>query len=327
MKQAVAYSGPGLVQEGIIARESVLKALAYFDIFHYPLTKEEIVSFLNRHSAKNELDALLANLVADKIIFLHNGVYSLQDNPLLSYRRYQGNRRAETMLLKAQRIGSFLYQFPFVRAVGVSGSLSKNYADEKADIDFFIITKANRLWIARTLMHLFKKLTFLTGRQRLYCMNYYIDEEALQLADQNIFTAIELKTVVPVAGEETMNAFFKRNSWADTWLPACPQRQQKEKDTKPGLLKKWMEGLFNNKVGDKIDDVFFRLTSTRWKRKERSGKRNEKGIRMGLVTDKHFAKSNPGDFQEKVLSLYRQRVDAISILSTAAELTVSSSTL
>jgi hypothetical protein len=327
MKQVVAYRGPGLVQEVITARGSVLKALAYFDIFHYPLTKEEVRTFLDRQLTSNELNTLLTSLVADKIIFLHNGVYSLQDNPLLSYRRYQGNRRAETMLLKAQRIGRFLYQFPFVRAVGVSGSLSKNYADEKADIDFFSITKTNRLWIARTLMHLFKKLTFLTGRQRLYCMNYYIDEEAFQLADQNIFTAIELKTVVPVAGEDTMNAFFKMNNWADTWLPACPQRQQKEKDIKPGWLKQLMEGLFNNKVGNKIDDVFFRLTSTRWKRKEKSGKRNEKGIRMGLVTDKHFAKSNPGDFQEKVLSLYRQRVDAISMLSTAAELTVSSATL
>jgi predicted nucleotidyltransferase len=327
MKQAVAYGELGLVQEVMPARESVLKALAYFDIFHYPLTEEEIGSFLDRQSAKNELATLLTSLVADKIIFLHNGVYSLQDNPLLSYRRYQGNQRAETMLLKAQRIGRFLYQFPFVRAVGVSGSLSKNYADEKADIDFFIITKTNRLWIARTLMHLFKKLTFLTGRQRLYCMNYYIDEEALQLADQNIFTAIEIKTVVPVAGEDTMNVFFKMNNWADTWLPACGQQLQKEKDKRTGLLKLMMEGLLNNKVGDKIDDLFFRLTSTRWKRKERNGKRNEKGIRMGLLTDKHFAKSNPGDFQEKVLSLYRQRVDAINMLSTAAELTVSSATL
>lgn len=327
MKQAVAYRGPGLEQEVIASRESVLKALAYFDIFHYPLTKEEIRIYLDRRMAANELATLLTSLIADKIIFLHNGVYSLQDNPLLSYRRYQGNRRAEKMLVKAHRIGRVLYQFPFVRAVGVSGSLSKNYADEKADIDFFIITKSSRLWIARTLMHLFKKLTFLTGRQRLYCMNYYIDEEALQLADQNIFTAIELKTVVPVAGEDTMNTFFKMNSWADTWLPVCPQRLQKEKGTKPGWLKKWMEGLLNNKVGDKIDDVFFRLTSNRWKRKERNGKRNEKGIRMGLVTDKHFAKSNPGDFQEKVLSLYRQRIDAISRLSNAAELTVSSATL
>lgn len=327
MKQAVAYKGPGLVQEVITARESVLKALAYFDIFHYPLTKDEVRTFLDRQITSNELATLLNSLVTDKIIFLHKGVYSLQDNPLLSYRRYQGNRRAEKMLLKAQGIGRFLYQFPFVRAVGVSGSLSKNYADEKADIDFFIITKTNRLWIARTIMHLFKKMTFLAGRQRLYCMNYFIDEEALQLADQNIFTAIELKTVVPVAGEDSMNVFFKSNSWTETWLPVCPQRQQKEKDTKPGWLKQLIEGLLNNKVGDKVDDLFFRLTSTRWKKKERIGRRNEKGIRMGLVTDKHFAKSNPGDFQEKILSLYGQRIDAISILSTAAELTVSSATL
>lgn len=327
MKQSVAYREPGFVQEIIAGRESVLKALAYFDIFHYPLTKEEVRMFLDRRLTVNRLDTTLSSLVADRIIFLHNGVYSLQDNPLLSYRRYQGNRRAKAMLQKAQRIGRFLYQFPFVRAIGVSGSLSKDYADEKADIDFFIIAKANRLWVARTLMHLFKKLTFLTGRQRLYCMNYYIDEEALELEDQNIFTAIELKTVVPVAGEEALNAFFTRNSWADKWLPACVQRRQKEKDKNPCLLKQVVEKLFDNRIGNKMDNMFFRLTTARWNRKEINGKRNEKGIRMGLITGKHFAKSNPGDFQEKMLSLYRQRVDAINRLTDAAGLTVSSVTL
>jgi hypothetical protein len=95
-----------------------------------------------------------------------------------------------------------LYRFPFVRGIGISGSLSKNYADEDADIDFFIITSRNHLWIARTFLHGLKKLSFLVGKQDWYCMNYFIDEEALVIAEKNIFTATEVVTLKPVCGEK-----------------------------------------------------------------------------------------------------------------------------
>ena len=152
---------------------SILRLLAYFDIFQYPLTKNEIRQFLPELLSETRLDAILQLMLINKTIFLHDDFYSLHNNPLLAYRRKEGNLRAKKLLPRAYAIGRFLYRFPFVRAIAISGSLSKDFADEKADIDFFIITKANRLWIARTIMHLFKKLTFITGHQHYFCMNYY----------------------------------------------------------------------------------------------------------------------------------------------------------
>ena len=153
-------------------------------------------------------------MLINETIFLHDDFYSLHNNPLLAYRRKEGNLRAKKLIPRAYAIGRFLYRFPFVRAIAISGSLSKDFADEKADIDFFIITKANRLWIARTMMHLFKKLTFITGHQHYFCMNYYVDEEALLIQDQNIFTAIEIRTLLPVCGGRQHDNFFEVNNWA-----------------------------------------------------------------------------------------------------------------
>jgi hypothetical protein len=88
--------------------------------------------------------------------------------------------------------------------------LSKNFADERADIDYFVVTKANRLWIARTLMHLFKKLTFLVGKQHYFCMNYFVDEEALTIQEKNLFTAVEVATLIPVCGNGSMESFLRQ---------------------------------------------------------------------------------------------------------------------
>jgi len=295
------------------AGKSVLKALAYFDIFQYPLKKAEIRQFLDRPISDARLEIILQELVTDGLIFKYYDMYSLQDNPILACKRIEGNLRAASLLPKAQKIGKFLFRFPFVRGVGVSGSLSKNYADEKADIDFFVITKANRLWIARTLMHLFKKLTFLGGREHFYCMNYFVDEEALLLSDQNIFTAIELKTLLPVSGNPAVQEFFLSNLWADEWFPECPFRQQSEKPSRYIGLKYFFEWCCNNSLGNRLDNLLQKLTDKRWKRKQARGKRNNKGLMMGLVTDKHFARSNPGAFQEKVLEMYKERIDHLGL--------------
>jgi hypothetical protein len=65
----------------------------------------------------------------------------------------------------------------------------------------FITTAKNRLWIARTLMHGLKKLTFLFNKQHYFCMNYYVDEvQQLQIREKNIYTAIEVATLMPSTG-------------------------------------------------------------------------------------------------------------------------------
>src|SRR5687767_14585093 len=199
--------------------QSIIKALAYFDIFNYPLTQEEICSFLDQPMAVDELSPALQQLVDNKRIFRLDNFYSLQQDPALRSRRTTGNYKAQLLLKTAYKAGGFLFQFPFVRGIGISGSLSKNFADQETDIDFFIITRTNRLWIARTLMHLFKKLTFITGHQHWYCMNYYIDEEAMLIEEQNIFTATELITLLPVCGNGAMDRFYDQNHWAADYFP------------------------------------------------------------------------------------------------------------
>ena len=116
---------------------SILRILAYFDIFQYPLTADEIRQFAGRGISEARMEQSLQQLLLSETIFTKNDFFSLHNNPLLAIKRKEGNRRAEKLLPKAITIGRFLYRFPFVRAVGISGSLSKNFADEKADIDFF----------------------------------------------------------------------------------------------------------------------------------------------------------------------------------------------
>lgn len=289
---------------------SILKVLVYFDIFRYPLTKAEIISFLDQTADEKEVNDSFAMLLGSEKIFKLDEFYSLQNDTSLAARRKNGNKEAARLQIIAQKIATLIYKFPYVRAVGISGSVSKNFADEQADIDYFIITKANRLWIARTFLHLFKKIPFLKNRNVHYCMNYFVDEAELVIEEKNIYTATELYTVIPAAGNGAMKKFFHSNAWAFDFFPNrnLPHVNEDVK-LRSAWFKKLSEWLFNNKLGDHLDNYFFNLTSSRWKKKEDEQRLNTKGERMGLKTGKHYSKPNPAFFHDWFMKGYEKKLE------------------
>ena len=293
------------------AELTVLKTMAYFDIFNYPLSEKEIKNFLASPLTDQEFRSAIQRLSGASMIFKIDQFYSLHGKGNSSIERLHGNRRATKLLSKAISIGKFLNKFPYIRSVMVSGSLSKGYADEKADIDFFIITKANRLWIARTILHLFKKVTFLVGRQNLYCMNYFIDEKALEIPDKNLYTATEIVTLLPVCGRMASDEFFRKNLWVKQFLPAYKNNSKFGVSDNSGLTKKLFEAVFNNRIGDRLDEFLYYWTTYRWQKKEYKKQRNSKGKVMNLITGKHFAKSNPEAFQERIIERFESKVQEL----------------
>lgn len=291
--------------------QNILKTLGYFDLFQYPLTREEIYLFnpvvVHADAINRELDIL----VNDTAVFSIGEFYSLHNNPALAQRRRDGNRLAAEHIKTARRVAGFLYRFPYVKAIAVSGSLSKNFATEKTDIDFFIITAANRLWIARTCMHLYKKLTFLTGRQNWFCMNYYVDETAIEIKEKNIFTAAEIVTLLPMHGKDCLEKFFKANAWTGTYFPLKPCSDMDPVALSKGWLSRLVEKIFAGRAGDYADTRLMGITGKRWRQKTASCQLNSRGARLGMSIGRHFSKPDPQHFQDKVVNAYCKKVEEI----------------
>jgi len=289
---------------------SILKVLVYFDLFRYPLTSNELRSFLDQPVKESDFNTALDELVSAKKIFIINDFFSLHDDLSMAERRIAGNKRAALLIFKAEKIASLLYKFPYIRGIGISGSVSKYFAEEDADIDYFIITKANRLWIARTLLHLYKKNPFLKDRDRYYCMNYFVDEAELMIEEKNIYTATELHTVIPLFGNGSIKEFFAANSWSHNYFPNRPLPLVKS-DLKNhrSWFKQLAESILNNKLGDWFVNYFMKITARRWKKKEDEQQLNTKGERMGLKTGKHCSKPNPVFFHDWFINSYEKKLE------------------
>jgi hypothetical protein len=294
-------------------RSSILKVVAYFDIFNYPVSLEDIVYFLDTEAEEYPVKRELDTLIKEGCLFRTGPYYSLQNDPTLGDKRNDSCRRADALLPIAEKGARLLFQFPFVRGVFISGSLSKRCAEEKEDVDYFIVTSANRLWIARSFMHVFKKLAYLRGRQHRYCMNYYVDEEALEIGEKNIFTATELITLIAASGNGGISSFFHANEWTTRFYPRYHYRSRVSPEAPhSSLLKRACERLLNNRIGDRLDDYFRKVTAKRWHKKEDRGDLNLRGHRMSLQCDKHFARPNPEVFQQMILSRYQRKIRELS---------------
>jgi hypothetical protein len=285
-------------------KKDILATIAYFNMFDYPLKKNEIFLFLNHGDDFIEFERALNFLTNDSIIFKIGEFYSLHNNPALGARRQNGYDRAIIMLRKAEKAAKIISAFPFVKGVAVSGSLSKYFADENTDVDFFIITTPNRLWIARTFLHLFKKITFLFNLQDLFCMNYFVDQSEPVILEKNIYTATEVATILPVRGGEAFEIFFRANSWTRNFLPNKNICLPSIKEVKKTWLRYLTEKILDNRLGDRLDNFLMNLTGKSWDSKTRSNKRNSKGLVLSMHIGKHFSKPNPEIFQKRLLQRY-----------------------
>lgn len=254
-------------------------------------------------------------------VFKMGGYYSLRNDAEMVIRRQRGNNKADKLCKTARCIAKWLYLVPFVRAIGISGSLSKHFADKDSDIDFFIITESNRLWIARTLMHAFKKLSYLMNRQHWFCMNYYISPPAMVISEKNIFTATEVVTLLPVCGKDSFHRFCRDNAWAFTYFPNRHSglSQEMTKDNNSSL--KWiLEKGISAVMGNWLDDYWMRLTGKRWQQKASRNLKNRKGDPMALKIGKDFARPAPEFFQKTILDNYNRKLQEAGLLDDAVHL-------
>lgn len=240
-------------------KDELVSTLLYFDVFSYPLTQEELLLFAGIPDNQSE-KALqeLNNLVATGMLNYNSGFYYFGNNDFIINKRIKGNRRAKSRLRTARLYSRIISHFPFVSGVMLSGSISKGYMGKRDDIDYFIVTKPGRLWITRTLLVLFKKV-FLFNSYRNFCINYFVDEDNLHIQEKNRFTATEIAFLMPVYKISAHRKMLEANPWIRQYYPLFSQNGTHaiEKDS---IVKRFLELLLDNKLGDRLDEYLLKLS-------------------------------------------------------------------
>lgn len=284
----------------------VIEALAYFDIFDFPLTKREIFNY-SKFADLSMLEETLSELISMGLVFPIKNYFSIRNEDALAETRDSKVKIAFDYHKQAVLKSNLISQFPFVRGVFISGSYSKGVMDKDGDIDFFIVTKSNRLWVARTLLILYKKI-FLLNSRKYFCINYLVDEESLEIQHKNRFTAVELISLLPMVNEDLHQQIIDSNNWVLDYFSGNFHTNPKIVHAKNNKLQQIIEKWLSGSIGNQLDNFFMKITLRRWKQK--FGEMNEEDFKVALHTSKKVSKHHPSNFQKKVLFAFNERMNA-----------------
>lgn len=185
----------------------MLKTVVYADIFDYPLSGKELNRFL---------------ISGDSLPKIKKNYYCLPGRGrLIALRRKRGvfSRQKWPLAVKAAKT---LALVPWIRMVAVTGALAMGNADKDDDIDLMVITSKNRLWLSRLLSLglIFPRLRRAKKVNNRVCLNLWLDETALTLEHQDLYTAHELCQARPVLNRgQTYQKFIGANLWYKKFLP------------------------------------------------------------------------------------------------------------
>ncbi len=194
--------------------EAIEKTLIYSHLFNGGLHKNDLYKFLfDMKISEEQFDNALSGLVYSNRINLKN------DNVSLNYRNINIYKKAIKNInrKKIKRALQILINIPFISSICFSGGTANYGIENHNDIDLFIITKPNSLYLVYITIHILSKIFNL--RKQL-CANFLIDETGLEIKTQHdYYTAHQIISLTPFKDSEMLEQFRKYNNWIAEFFP------------------------------------------------------------------------------------------------------------
>jgi hypothetical protein len=202
--------------------------IAYADVFDMPLTGFEVWKHLlipdgdgeERWQPKyriGEVMRTLAEEVAAGHLGQRDGFYFLPGRDGLPLERIREDKVSVARLKRVRSLVALLRFVPFVRMVGVTGSLAIKRSGKESDWDLFLVLKSGFIFTGRTFVTGFLQLI---GKRRhgrkvkdRACLNYFVTESGLEIRTKDLFSAHEYRFLIPFFGYRTFESFERKNRW------------------------------------------------------------------------------------------------------------------
>jgi len=212
-------------------KKDIINTLSYKKIFNQPMSFYQLIYFSHtKFETIKEVEELLKELLERHKIKYKNGFYFLGNYKSKKDDIKEINSKNAFAKATFEKLSSVSYIFekiPFIKFVGVTGSLaSYNFDFEKDDIDLFFICSKNRLWITRFFVVFILKLLNIyvnnSNPKLKICPNLYISEDSLTWNSdkRSLYVAHEITMMQPLVNKD--DYYFKfiiENNWIKEFIP------------------------------------------------------------------------------------------------------------
>lgn len=254
--------------------QSIIQTLSYFDIFDYPLTREELYHFFWSPKETLSYTDFVSRLEKEMVQNLQGkvensgGYYFLSTRREIIASRERKIRYTEEKIKKARQAAKKLRYLPFVRALFVCNQLPVG-VKKNSDIDVFIVVKNNRMWLTRLLITIM--LSFFRLRRTSkkitdrICLSFYVTDDALDLSSicispPDVYQAYWSVQLIPIFDPDFMHEKIEQNNtWVRNYLPQANftppifDRWRIEEYILSRGIKRFWQWAFSRNIADAIE--------------------------------------------------------------------------
>ena len=247
--------------------------MAFYDIFDYPLTALELYRNLETVAEFGELIRVLEILKNENKIKEESGFFYLPEKIFSVDKRKTRFLISSKKMKRAKRIAKVLSFFPWIRFIGVCNSLGFFNAEHESDIDFFVIAKKKRMWLARffaaSLLQIFGLRPQGENAKDKICLSFFIDENGLDISSVALpggdpYFARWTSWILPLYDDGIYKEFIEKNCWIKNILPNF-REQSADLKSRKFFLPDFFEYFSNDWVDDFSKKIQLRIMPTQLK--------------------------------------------------------------
>lgn len=201
-------------------KQLIISHLNYRDIFNAPVSRLSLkrwVGVTEGSFAEGSFNKSIAELEDDGLICSADGYLAVKGKESIISAQKAKSVRTKSILKKGGKFLAAFSKLPFIRYVGVSGSVAAENPtmDESGhvDLDLFVICADGSLWIVFFFERIFTNIIRLLKGDHFYCFNYVTEESFLEVYNKNFYTATELVNMKPLIDKGIYNDFIEANKW------------------------------------------------------------------------------------------------------------------
>jgi hypothetical protein len=284
---------------------AILEALAYSDIFDYPLRLDELHRYLPIQVGMEQLSEVLdsTNVQVEK----KEGFYFLTGREEIVEIRKQRKKHSQSLLPHALRYGRMLGSLPFVRMVTMTGSLAVMNASNKADFDYLLVTVPGGLWTGRAFAVTLGRIMRPFGHR--ICVNLLLAENGLTWQQHDLYSAREICQMIPITGMDLYDRFRIGNLWTESFLPnarlSAPNLVKTPAEKGSNHFQRLLEWILRHTFGSSLEQWTMKFQLQRMARQ------------YGTSAETNFSaevcQAHIHDHRQSAQKAFQSRVDALEI--------------
>lgn len=208
---------------------ALLKSLAFFDLFSYPLSLWEWWQNLEIKTTLEEVAQTADNLLASGQVERREGWYFLPGRQEIVFERRRRYNFTNQKIKRAEKAARLFRLIPSVKLVAVSNLIGHHNLREGSDIDLFIVSSPGRLWLTRFFCVGFMKILGWRPRQgdkqNKICLSFYaattgLDMDSLRLDGGDSYFEHWLMGLHPVYDKNRYLDYLRfKNPWLKELFP------------------------------------------------------------------------------------------------------------